>query len=61
MDENMGTPSVAPAKKNKTVLIVVVVLLVLCCCCAIAATALYYGYDSLGDPLGVYGWLPRFA
>lgn len=62
MQENMGTPPAeAPAKKNKTLLIVVVVLLVLCCCCVVTASALYFGYDSLGDPFGVYGMLPAFG
>ncbi|GEM_PF-5379753 len=62
MDENMGTPVEAPAKKsNKTLIIALVVLVVLCCCCVAALVALYFGYDSLGDPLGVYGWLPMIA
>jgi len=62
MEENMGTPlTEAPAKKNNTLLIVVVVLLVLCCCCVAAALALFFGYDSLGDPFGVYGMLPVFG
>lgn len=59
MEENMEPSSMeAPAKKNKTVLIVVAVLLLLCCCCVATLAALYFGYDSLGDPLGVYGLFP---
>ncbi len=62
MDENMEIPMEMPAKKsNKTLIIVLVVLALLCCCCVAAAVALYFGYDYLGDPLGVYGWLPMMA
>jgi len=62
MTENMGMPPVEePKKNNKTLIIVIVVLLVLCCCCVAATVALYFGYDSLGDPLGIYGLLPAFA
>jgi hypothetical protein len=58
MNDNMGTPPTeAPANKNRTLIIVIVVLLVLCCCCVAGAAALYFGYDSLGDPLGIYGLL----
>ena len=58
MDENMGTPLVEEPKKNKTLIIVIAVLAVLCCCCVGGFIALYYGYDSLGDPLGIYGFIP---
>jgi hypothetical protein len=59
MDENMGTPPTeAPANKNRTLIIVVAVIAVLCCCCVAGAVALYFGYDSLGDPLGLYGLIP---
>ncbi|GAB4504108.1 MAG: hypothetical protein Fur0043_11010 [Anaerolineales bacterium] len=62
MDENMETPVEAPAKKdNKALIIALVVLVVLCCCCVVAAVALYFGYDYLGDPLGIYGWLPMLV
>lgn len=47
-----------PAKKNRTLLIVIIVLVVLCCCCVAGVVALYYGYDYMGDPLGIYGFLP---
>ncbi len=59
MNENMGTPTLEePKKSNRTLIIVIAVLAVLCCCCVAAAVALYFGYDSLGDPLGIYGLLP---
>lgn len=64
MTESVGTPispAPQPQKKNNTVLIVVIVLVLLCCCCAVGLVALYFGYDSLGDPLGIYGALPRLA
>ena len=59
MEENMGTPPLTePRRNNRTLIIVLAVLVLLCCCCLISAVALYYGYDSLGDPLGIYGLLP---
>jgi len=59
MAENMGTPPFEePKKNNRTLLIVIIVLVVLCCCCVGSLVALYYGYDYLDDPLGVYGFLP---
>jgi len=54
MDENMGTPSAAPAKKNNTVLIVVVVLLVLCCCCAVIGGLGWQFGDQIMTQLGLY-------
>jgi len=57
MSDYSGMPE-AP-KKNNTLLIVGIVLVVLCCCCLALLVALYFGYDSLGDPLGIYGALPR--
>ncbi|MEW5941924.1 MAG: hypothetical protein AB1750_19850, partial [Chloroflexota bacterium] len=57
MNDYAGTPE-AP-KKNNTVLIVAIVVVVLCCCCLAFGLAAYFGYDSLGDPLGIYGALPR--
>lgn len=62
MEENFETPLEAPAKKsNKALIIALVVVVALCCCCVAAAVALYFGYDLLGDPLGIYGWLPVTA
>jgi len=59
MNQNMGTPPLQEPKNNKrTITIVIIVLVVLCCCCLGSLIALYYGYDSLGDPLGIYGLLP---
>ncbi|MGB7874399.1 MAG: hypothetical protein WBL25_08435 [Anaerolineales bacterium] len=59
MAENMGTPPLQePKKNNRTLMIVIVVLVVLCCCCVSGMVALYYGYDYMGDPLGIYGMLP---
>ena len=57
--EAFVSPEPEAPKKNNTWLIVGIVLIVLCCCCVVGAIALYYGYDSLGDPLGIYGALPR--
>lgn len=62
MVDHTGTPPVPEAKRNnRTLTIVIIVLVVLCCCCVGAFVALYYGYDYLGDPLGVYGALPFIA
>lgn len=59
MEENMGTPPLAePRRNNRTLIIVIAVLVTLCCCCFAGAVALYFGYDSMGDPLGIYGLLP---
>jgi len=59
MAENMGMPPLQePKKNNRTLMIVIIVLVVLCCCCVGSLVALYYGYDYLGDPLGIYGFLP---
>jgi hypothetical protein len=59
MAENMGMPPVEePKKDNKRLIIIIAVIVVLCCCCIGSLFALYYGYDSLGDPLGIYGLLP---
>lgn len=52
-----STPE-APKNNRRTWIIVVVAVLVICFCC-ILPLALYYGYDYLGDPLGIYGALPR--
>jgi len=57
MNDFAETPE-AP-KKNNTPLIIAIVAVVLCCCCLGALIAFYYGYDNLGDPLGIYGALPR--
>jgi hypothetical protein len=55
MDENMGTPPLEePKKNNRTLIIIIAVIVVLCCCCVAGAVALYYGYDYMGDPLGIY-------
>jgi len=62
MDEHMGTPPLEePKKNNRTLIIVIVVLVVLCCCCVAGLVALYYGYDYMGDPLGIYGLLPSIG
>lgn len=58
MAENMGTPPLQEPKNNRTLMIVIIVLVILCCCCVGSLVALYYGYDYLGDPLGIYGSLP---
>jgi hypothetical protein len=59
MAENMGMPPLEePKKNNRTLLIVIIAVIVLCCCCVGGLVALYYGYDYLGDPLGLYGFLP---
>jgi type VI protein secretion system component VasF len=54
----METPPLSPApeepQKNRTALYIAIAAVVLLCCCCIAAVALYYGYDSLGDPFGIY-------
>ncbi len=50
-------PQAEPKKSNTTTIIVIVVAVLLCCCCSIVG--LYFGYDYLGDPLGIYGLLPR--
>ncbi len=44
-----------PKKSTNVWLIIGIVVVVLCCCCIIALVALYFGYDSLGDPLHIYG------
>ena len=59
MDQNMGTPlEEAPKKKNTGLIVAIIVVVVLCCCCIAAFAALYFGYDALGDPLGIYGLIP---
>lgn len=57
MTENVEAPT--PPKKTNTGLIVAIVALLFLCCCCIALVALYFGYDALGDPLGIYGLLPQ--
>jgi hypothetical protein len=62
MDQNVQTfPEDTPKKRNNGVIIAVVVVALLCCCAIAACAALYFGYDSLGDPLGIYGAIPRIS
>jgi hypothetical protein len=62
MEQNMETPPEETPKKTNTGLIIAIVAVVLlCCCCITAFLAFYFGYDSLGDPLGIYGLLPQFG
>ena len=63
MDETLvsGSPETPKKSNNNTIIIIVVAAVVLCCCCLGLGIALYYGYDSLGDPLGIYGALPRLG
>jgi hypothetical protein len=62
MDQNVQTlPEEAPKKRNNGVIIAVIVVALLCCCVIAACAALYFGYDSLGDPLGVYGAIPHIS
>lgn len=57
--ETLVSPEPEAPKKTNIWLIVGIVVIVLCCCCVVGAIALYFGYDKLGDPLGIYGALPR--
>ncbi len=63
MEENIinNTPDGEPKKRNTGLIIAIVVVVVLCCCVVAGCAALYFGYDSLGDPLGFYGALPIVA
>lgn len=45
-----------PKDNRRTWIILGVVVMLICFCCTLIL-ALYYGYDYLGDPLGIYGAL----
>jgi len=56
---SMPKPPGAPQdNRRKWIIIAIVAVLVICFCCVLPL-ALYFGYDYLGDPLHIYGALPR--
>ncbi|MBV6402753.1 MAG: hypothetical protein CNIPEHKO_03066 [Anaerolineales bacterium] len=56
MNDQMPTE---PKKNNTTTIIIIVAVVLLCCCCSMLA--MFFGYDYLGDPLGIYGALPALT
>jgi flagellar basal body-associated protein FliL len=62
MEQNAGTPpEETPKKTNSGLIIAIIVVVVLCCCCIAGLAAIYFGYDALGDPLGIYSSIPAFG
>ena len=46
-------------KKNNTGIYIAIGVAILLCCCCITALIIFFGYDSWGDPLGIYGSLQQ--
>ena len=59
MEQNTAIPTEEkPQKRNTGLIIAIVVVVVICCCLIGACAAVYFGYDYLDDPLGIYGLMP---